>query len=109
MCRNNMSRVEREAAIIRAVYAIENNGWGRLPTSYEICKRMGVTRQTRLYKMMLDMADRGLLQVEVLPHRRNTMKRVFWLTPEGRKTALAMYSYSLPVRSLRINGVEYYG
>lgn len=104
--KKNMSRAERQIAIVKAVYIIENNGSGHPATSYRICQQMGVTRQTRLYLMMLDMVDDGILTLQVEEHRPGWLKAVFGLTGAGRSMALRLMEFDAPKqkRVLKING-----
>lgn len=105
--RKNMSRAGRQDAIVLAVYHLMKESPYRPITSYSICKRMGVTRQTRLYEMMLALVDEGVLEMDVVNHRRGWLKATFSLSDSGLKYA----KYLLAVESgfqriIRINGVD---
>lgn len=104
--KKNLSRAERRIAIVKAVYVLENNGGSRAATSYAICEQMGVTRQTRLYEMMLNMVDDGILTMDVEQHRPGWQKAVFGLTRVGRSIALRLMDVEKPKqsRAIKING-----
>lgn len=56
-----LSRVGREKAIISAVRALNARGKHQMHTRGEICKRMGITSQSKIRDMLRDLVERGLL------------------------------------------------
>lgn len=56
-----MSRNQREAAIVAAIHALDSQGHYKMHTKGEICKRMGITSQSKIRDILRDMTQTGRL------------------------------------------------
>lgn len=75
MPRKNMKKHEREEQI-KGLFRVV--GEGQL-TAYDVAKVLDVAPAKWIYEMLNKLVENGTLQVYEVPHRANTMKKVYKL------------------------------
>lgn len=75
MPRRNMKKHEREDQIKRLFDVV---GEGQL-TAYDVAKVLDVAPAKWIYDMLNKLVENGTLQVYEVPHRSNTVKKVYKL------------------------------
>ena len=75
MPRKNMKKHEREEQIKRLFQVV---GEGQL-TAYDVAKVLDVAPTKWIYDMLNKLVDQNVLQVHEVPHRANTVKKVYKL------------------------------
>ena len=95
-----LSRAGREMAILDALKQLKSKGRYASFTQGEICKKMGITSQSKIRDILRDMCKRGLLECGTS-------------AIDGYADEIAIYSLAanqqieLPTHLININGIVY--
>ena len=73
MPRKNMRKWEREEQIRKLFQVV---GEGQL-TAYDVAKVLDVAPAKWIYELLNKLVENGVLEVREVPHRKNTMKKVY--------------------------------